>query len=276
MNVSAPCSGPHSKSMSGQCTATLGSPGRAPRTISSMLGWVAAVSATESPPQLRPPFIQRMCTTGSVSACVIGTPHFLTKPAPASSALVIGSVFPLLALLKTEESSSWTYLSPDLTRSRVFVHVTWGAMDMADNTMNSHIEVVPVVVVSQTFPARPSSIPDIRDFVRRCLAQSPMSDQDNREIGETVSRALLDAAGPTGAISVSFRIFPDHVEVDVLKSGAQITAPAGIDALTSLLRAHSAAGAAGQPPVADAAQAGDPLAGSAARQVTLGAVPQDT
>ena len=149
-------------------------------------------------------------------------------------------------------------------------------MDRADDMISDNIEVVPVVVVSQTFPARPSAIPDIRDFVRRCLAHSPLSEQDTREVGETVSRALLDAAGPTGAISVSFRIFPDHVEVDVLKSGAQITAPAGIDALTSLLRAHSAAGAAGQPPVADAAQAGDPLAGSAARQVTLGALPPDT
>jgi hypothetical protein len=144
-------------------------------------------------------------------------------------------------------------------------------MDRADDMISDNIEVVPVVVVSQTFPARPSAIPDIRDFVRRCLAHSPLSEQDTREVGETVSRALLDAAGPTGAISVSFRIFPDHVEVDVLKSGAQITAPAGIDALTSLLRAHSATGPAGQPPVADATQVGDPLAGSAARQVTLGA-----
>ena len=71
MKVSAPCSGPHSKSISGQCTATLGSPGRAPSTISSMLGWVAAVSATESPSQPRPPFIQRMCTTGSSVAWLI-------------------------------------------------------------------------------------------------------------------------------------------------------------------------------------------------------------
>src|SRR3984885_12492199 len=130
-------------------------------------------------------------------------------------------------------------------------------MDRADDMISDNIEVVPVVVVSQTFPARPSAIPDIRDFVRRCLAHSPLSEQDTREVGETVSRALLDAAGPTGAISVSFRIFPDHVEVDVLKSGAQITAPAGIDALTSLLRAHGATGAAAQPPVADATQAGD-------------------
>jgi DNA-binding transcriptional regulator YiaG len=115
-------------------------------------------------------------------------------------------------------------------------------MDRADDTISDNIEVVPVVVVSQTFPARPSSIPDIRDFVRKCLAQSPLSEQDTREVGETVSRALLDAAGPTGAISVSFRIFPDHVEVDVLKSGAQISAAAGLDALSSLMRAHEAAG----------------------------------
>src|SRR6202012_2836356 len=126
-------------------------------------------------------------------------------------------------------------------------------MDKADDTISDNIQVVPVVVVSQTFPARPSSIPDIRDFVRRCLAQSPLSEQDNREIGETVSRALLEAAGPTGAINVSFRIFPDHVEGDGLKSGAEIGGPAGIDALTSLLQAHEAT--AGTRP---AAAPGDP------------------
>ena len=133
-------------------------------------------------------------------------------------------------------------------------------MDRPDDTISDNIEVVPVVVVSQTFPARPSSIPDIRDFVRRCLAQSPLTEQDNREIGETVSRALLEAAGPTGAISVSFRIFPDHVEVDVLKSGAQIGAPAGIDALTSLLQAHEATAGARQAP-----RPGDALPGGTGR-----------
>jgi hypothetical protein len=151
-------------------------------------------------------------------------------------------------------------------------------MDKADDTISDNIEVVPVVVVSQTFPARPSSIPDIRDFVRKCLAQSPLSEQDTREVGETVSRALLDAAGPTGAISVSFRIFPDHVEVDVLKSGAQIGAAAGLDALSSLMRAHEAAGGirrapvAGNPVGADsvtgAAVAGEPGVENTARQVT--------
>jgi DNA-binding XRE family transcriptional regulator len=87
------------------------------------------------------------------------------------------------------------------------------------------IEVVPVVVLSQIFPARPSSIPDIRDFVRRCLAESPLTEQGTREVGETVFRALLDAAGPTGYIQVAFRIFPEHVEVDVLHSEMQILAP---------------------------------------------------
>ena len=54
-----------SKSISGQCTATLGSPGSAPSTMSSMLGWIAAVNATESPSQLSPALIHSMWTTGS-------------------------------------------------------------------------------------------------------------------------------------------------------------------------------------------------------------------
>ncbi len=113
-------------------------------------------------------------------------------------------------------------------------------MDKPADLISDNIEVVPVVVLSQTFAARPSSIPDIRDFVKRCLAQSPLSEQDNREVGETVAKALLDAAGSTGAINVSFRIFPDHVEVDVLRSGAQVVTPAGLDALASLLKSQAA------------------------------------
>lgn len=140
-------------------------------------------------------------------------------------------------------------------------------MDRANDRISDNIEVVPVVVVSQTFPARPSSIPDIRDFVRRCLAQSPLSEEDTREVGETVSQALLEAAGPTGAISVSFRIFPDHVEVDVLRSGPQFPSAPAIDALTSLLRSPEVAGAAGPahaaaelPATGPAAAAGVPSA----------------
>jgi hypothetical protein len=117
-------------------------------------------------------------------------------------------------------------------------------MEKPVDVISDNIEVVPVVVLSQTFPARPSSIPDVRDFVKRCLAQSPLTEEDNREVGETVAGALLEAAGPTGAISVSFRIFPDHVEVDVLRSGAQVSSPAGIDALASLLKNEAAGMAA--------------------------------
>lgn len=83
------------------------------------------------------------------------------------------------------------------------------------------IEVLPVVVLSKKFPARPSSIPEIRDFVRHCLADSPLTEEDNREVSQIVFRALLDAAGPTGNIQISFRIFPEHVEVDVLHSEAE-------------------------------------------------------
>ena len=137
-------------------------------------------------------------------------------------------------------------------------------MDRANDRISDNIEVVPVVVVSQTFPARPSSIPDIRDFVRRCLAQSPLSEEDTREVGETVSQALLEAAGPTGAISVSFRIFPDHVEVDVLRSGPQFPSAPGIDALTSLLRSPEVAGAARPAHAAAELPATGPAAAAAA------------
>jgi anti-sigma regulatory factor (Ser/Thr protein kinase) len=104
-------------------------------------------------------------------------------------------------------------------------------MEPLDASGAGYIEVTPLVVLSQTFPARPSAIPEIRDFVKRCLSQSPLSDEDARAIGINVSQALLDAAGPTGSIQVSFRIFPDHAEVDVLRSGP---AP-GLEAFASTL-----------------------------------------
>jgi DNA-binding transcriptional regulator YiaG len=80
------------------------------------------------------------------------------------------------------------------------------------------VEVLPVVVVSKTFPARPSSIPEIQEFVRNSLSDSPLDDAGNRELTQTVFRALLAAAGPVGTIQISFRIFPEQVEIDVLHS----------------------------------------------------------
>ena len=122
------------------------------------------------------------------------------------------------------------------------------------------IEVVPVVVLSQTFPARPSWIPEIRDFVRRCLAESPLNEEGTRGVGETVFRALLDAAGPTGAIQVSFRIFPEHVEVDVLHSNqppAEVASPGG------------AGGAGGQAPAVTARPPAGPRPGGPVRPATF-------
>jgi len=133
------------------------------------------------------------------------------------------------------------------------------------------IEVVPVVVLSQVFPARPSSIPDIRDFVRRCLAESPLTDEGNREVGETVFRALLDAAGPTGSIQVAFRIFPEHVEVDVLHSDRQIPARVPPASPGSGAAAPTTPTVRSGPAPAAAAGASEPAEPAPAEPVALGA-----
>ena len=113
-----------------------------------------------------------------------------------------------------------------------------------------------MVVLSQTFPARPSWIPEIRDFVRRCLAESPLTEEGNREVGETVFRALLDAAGPTGAIQVSFRIFPEHVEVDVLHSNQPPAELVNRNVAVAPQAAAASAGPVSAPATAPAAVAG--------------------
>ena len=85
MNVSEPPTGPHSKSMSGQWTAIFGRPGSTPSTISSMLGCMAAVNATESPSQLRPALIQRMWIVGVSSAGAPLRPRYRLCPASPQS-----------------------------------------------------------------------------------------------------------------------------------------------------------------------------------------------
>lgn len=92
-----------------------------------------------------------------------------------------------------------------------------------------NIEILPVEVVAQAFPARPAALPDVRDFVRRQLTGSPVSDDDIRILCDRVAEVLLDAAGEAGTIQVSLRIFPDGAEVDVLF--APDTAPARIPAV---------------------------------------------
>ncbi len=134
------------------------------------------------------------------------------------------------------------------------------------------IEVVPVVVLSQVFPARPSSIPDIRVFVRRCLAESPLTDEGNREVGETVFRALLDAAGPTGSIQVAFRIFPEHVEVDVLHSDSQIPSNYLANGAAPAKQA-TRLGPASPPGPAMPGEAGAPAAGGPGNLAAVGGPP---
>jgi hypothetical protein len=82
----------------------------------------------------------------------------------------------------------------------------------------NNIEILSVVVVTQAFPARPSAGPDIRDFVRRQLARSPLSRDDIHALDQRVSEVLLEAAGGDGMIQVSLRIFDDRAEVDVLQT----------------------------------------------------------
>ena len=83
------------------------------------------------------------------------------------------------------------------------------------------VVIDPVFVVTQTFPARPSSIPDIREFVLRYLRDAPLTPEGSQQLHSAVLAALLDAASPDGGqIQVCFRIFPEGVEVDVLRGPA--------------------------------------------------------
>jgi DNA-binding transcriptional regulator YiaG len=89
------------------------------------------------------------------------------------------------------------------------------------------IEIFPVVVLTRVFPARPSSVPEIRDFIRRCLPDGPLPDADHRELTKTIMDVLLAAAGPAGKIQVSCRTYPDRVEFDVLPSVVEHLHPVG-------------------------------------------------
>jgi|SRR5690349_13625624 len=86
--------------------------------------------------------------------------------------------------------------------------------------MPEEIEVLPLVLVAREFPARPSSLVAIRDFVRRHLAQTPFSEDDIRSLGDRIRDVLLEVAGPSGTIQVSVRVFPSYAEVDVLPATA--------------------------------------------------------
>jgi transcriptional regulator with XRE-family HTH domain len=84
-------------------------------------------------------------------------------------------------------------------------------------------------------------VPEIREFIRQRAADVPLAEADGREVSNAVFRAMLDAAGPDGAVQVSWRTYPDYVEFDVLRMVAEPaeTAPAGgtfADWITDVLR----------------------------------------
>ena len=91
-------------------------------------------------------------------------------------------------------------------------------VESAGRSAGNSIEVVPVEIVTKIFPARPSAVPGIREFVQDCLAGAPLAEAEEREVGNTILRALLTAAGPSGVLEVSCRKYPRRVEFDVLPS----------------------------------------------------------
>ncbi|MEU5261549.1 helix-turn-helix transcriptional regulator [Amycolatopsis sp. NPDC021455] len=91
-------------------------------------------------------------------------------------------------------------------------------VESAGRSAGNSIEVVPVEIVTKIFPARPSAVPGIREFVQGCLAGAPLAEAEEREVGNTILRALLTAAGPSGVLEVSCRKYPQRVEFDVLPS----------------------------------------------------------
>src|SRR5688572_23999540 len=98
-------------------------------------------------------------------------------------------------------------------------------MPATHDAFEDDIEVLPVVVMTRAFQARPSSVPEIRDFVRHQLAGTALSSEHVRTLGTRVADVLLEAAGAGGMIKVSLRIFPDHAEVDLLRGNEQVVTP---------------------------------------------------
>ncbi len=86
--------------------------------------------------------------------------------------------------------------------------------------------MVSVEVSTKVFPARPSAVPQIREFLRGCLADSPLAEAEDRELGNTILSTLLAAAGPAGMIEISCRKYPGRVEFDVLPSATAHLDPA--------------------------------------------------
>jgi DNA-binding XRE family transcriptional regulator len=83
------------------------------------------------------------------------------------------------------------------------------------------VDVLPVVVLTQSFPARPSSLPDAHAFVRTALSSTGGEVTPHAEITRAINTALLAAADPSiGTFVVVVRLFPGEAEVEVLSAAA--------------------------------------------------------
>jgi hypothetical protein len=88
-----------------------------------------------------------------------------------------------------------------------------------DDQVERAVFVSPVFVLSQTFPARPSSIPEAHEFVRSTLAAADAEPVPRAELTDAINSALLAAAGPAvGSFAVRVRLFPAEAEVEVLST----------------------------------------------------------
>jgi hypothetical protein len=96
------------------------------------------------------------------------------------------------------------------------------------------VSVSPVLVLSQEFPARPSSLPDAHQFVRSTLAAASVEAAPQAAVNEAINSALLAAASPDiGAFVVVIRIFPDEAEIEVLSAADAVgTTPRLLEAAT--------------------------------------------
>jgi len=88
-----------------------------------------------------------------------------------------------------------------------------------DTTHESYVSVSPVIVLSQTFPARPSSIPEAHEFVRATMSSTDLDPPPHAAVTEAINSALLAAASPRiGSFTVVVRLFPDAAEIEVLST----------------------------------------------------------
>lgn len=92
----------------------------------------------------------------------------------------------------------------------------------------------PVAVLSRTFPVD-STLSDLWAFLRESIGQTSLASEELMGIDAVVADALTKVDDDTKAVTVSLRVFPHSVEVDVLLSD-QARDPSGGTHITQGLR----------------------------------------